>query len=181
MNNGRFKKGHTPWHKGKTIKNWIPNNCLECKQPIINKPYSVSIPQWLNKKYCNFKCWGNHQSKVLKGCISPMKGRKHTLEAKEKDRLAHLKPNGITRLFRKQYYTLKGLERYARLKGAEGKFTLEEWNQLLCKHEYKCVHCGYNGKLTKDHIIPLTKGGSNYITNIQPLCQSCNSSKGNRL
>lgn len=177
MNNSNKKK--------RIIKIWIPNNCLECKQPIINKPYKVSIPQWLKKKYCNFKCWGNHQSKVLKGCKSPMKGRKHTLEAKHKDRLAHLGnrsylwKGGIT-TDRKEYYNLKALERQARLKGAEGKFTLEEWNQLLCKHEYKCVHCGYTGKLTKDHIVPLTKGGSNYITNIQPLCQSCNSSKGNR-
>jgi 5-methylcytosine-specific restriction endonuclease McrA len=44
----------------------------------------------------------------------------------------------------------------------------------------KCLGCGKVKKLAYDHIHPLMLGGENSITNIQPLCRSCNSRKGSR-
>jgi 5-methylcytosine-specific restriction endonuclease McrA len=70
-------------------------------------------------------------------------------------------------------------ERRARLRGAEGKYTVKEWNNLIEKYCNKCVCCGRTDvKLTVDHVKPLIAGGNNTIDNIQPLCKSCNSSKG---
>ena len=43
---------------------------------------------------------------------------------------------------------------------------------------YKCKNCNGKFELTIDHIIPLTKGGTNDESNLQILCIVCNSRKG---
>ncbi len=71
--------------------------------------------------------------------------------------------------------------RRARARGAGGSFTTEQWLAVCDHFGNKCPGCGRYAKLTQDHIIPLSLGGTNDISNIQPLCQSCNCKKNNRV
>ena len=55
--------------------------------------------------------------------------------------------------------------------------TYEQWEDLKRRAKNRCVKCHKKVLLTRDHIIPLSKGGNDAITNIQPLCWPCNSRK----
>jgi len=44
-----------------------------------------------------------------------------------------------------------------------------------------CAKCESEYRLTVDHIIPLSKGGNNELSNLQVLCAECNASKGNKV
>ena len=82
---------------------------------------------------------------------------------------------------RKQFERLKNMyslspneqEGYKRPSIPE-KTRIEVWR----RDEGKCVKCGSNERLEYDHIIPISKGGSNTARNIQLLCEKCNRSKG---
>lgn len=59
-----------------------------------------------------------------------------------------------------------------------GRHTRAEWYALIAKHDGRCVYCARRPQvLTKDHIVPVSRGGSDAITNIVPCCRSCNSRK----
>jgi 5-methylcytosine-specific restriction endonuclease McrA len=87
---------------------------------------------------------------------------------------------------RKYAHTEKGRTimlqcKYRRRNYSAGKFDMEAWKEKLESLHYKCQMCGTDERITIDHIIPLSKGGTNHIDNLQPLCHSCNSSKNNKL
>jgi 5-methylcytosine-specific restriction endonuclease McrA len=90
--------------------------------------------------------------------------------------------------YRKKYFKtesgIKAISKWNRRKrvrrlGADGFY---DWDICLKIYGNKCAICkSDNKKLEADHIIPLTKGGTNWQFNIQPLCKSCNCSKYNRI
>ncbi len=64
--------------------------------------------------------------------------------------------------------------------GCSGSHTVQEWKDKLSLYGYRCAYCGRKTRLSRDHIVSLTNGGTNDISNIIPVCKRCNSSKGNR-
>lgn len=51
----------------------------------------------------------------------------------------------------------------------------------VIQRDKKCLNCGSIENLTVDHIVPISKGGTNVLVNLQTLCESCNFRKGNQI
>lgn len=68
-----------------------------------------------------------------------------------------------------------------RKKGAGGYPTFKQVNELYERYFGLCVYCHINKATTLDHVIPISRNGSNNIENLMPACLSCNSSKGGKL
>lgn len=147
---------------------WIDYKCDYC-----GKWNKEPISKFKRKKrhFCDRKCYALYRKEKMPFYEQPSykgvrkKGQTkqiyHKLYCKKHPkRISHLKAR-----------------RYAREKGAVGSHTLKEWEDLQIEFDNKCAFCRKKTKLTKDHIIPLSEGGTDYIENIQPLCRSCNSKK----
>jgi len=59
---------------------------------------------------------------------------------------------------------------------------------LFARDDYRCQYCGrpaaelkHRESLTRDHLIPMSRGGHNDWTNVVTACSSCNTRKANRL
>ena len=63
---------------------------------------------------------------------------------------------------------------------SDGSVNKESIIYMLESQKYKCLNCGACLKTNKweaDHIVPLHKGGTHSIKNMQILCMSCNRKK----
>ena len=79
-----------------------------------------------------------------------------------------------------EYYGFMSTRRKLRKIENGGSHTLGEWETLKAQYNWTCPCCKKSEpeiKLTEDHIVAISKGGSDNVENIQPLCLSCNSSK----
>jgi 5-methylcytosine-specific restriction endonuclease McrA len=59
---------------------------------------------------------------------------------------------------------------------------------LFARDRYRCQYCGRTAvelkpreSLTRDHLIPLSRGGTNEWTNVVTACSPCNTRKANRM
>ncbi len=84
---------------------------------------------------------------------------------------------------RRAYLKYRREKAMARLVKCEVRdFTRADWWATLKEFDYRCAYCLRKmQRLTKDHVIPLHRGGNHTKSNIVPACKRCNSSKGTNL
>ena len=144
----------------KAVKKWQTNNAEKFKE--INRNWKKTHPK---QHYQHQKNWVNtHEDKARQVSRSwrernPEYGRDWRKNNRDKI----------------QNYEQK---RRARLAEVGGDLTVDEWEAIQEYFGHKCLCCGREDvKLTIDHVLPISLGGSHTADNIQPLCGPCNSSK----
>jgi 5-methylcytosine-specific restriction endonuclease McrA len=136
----------------------IIKHCEICSKAIEVKVSHASV----EGRYCSMECRGVGYHTRMAGSGNPNwkhgKGKTHQ--------------RGYGSQFNSRRRLLK--------MNAQGKHSTEQWEQLKAQYDYTCLCCGQKEpeiKLTYDHIVPLVRGGSDDISNAQPLCYSCNRKK----
>ena len=160
--------------------------CKECSKEFIPYKFGDGRQKFCGSN-CQYKNWVGENKERAKSIRLKSKlkhrearlryGLKYYSEHKEELRVKLL----AWRRKNKAKVVQQVLLRRYREQGTLGSHTLEQWSDLKNKYRQRCAKCKKKEILTRDHIIPITKGGSNDISNIQPLCRPCNSKKFNHL
>jgi len=69
--------------------------------------------------------------------------------------------------------------------GGSGRLPLAKWmalrDSIFDRDGFRCAYCGATDRpLHCDHIIPLSRGGTNVVSNLVTACQDCNLAKSNK-
>jgi 5-methylcytosine-specific restriction endonuclease McrA len=155
-------KDESEFYKGKDRKDGYFSWCKECC-----KEHQKKYKETNRKRMKEYRIKNPNKIKEWRE-----KNREHLREYERKR--YELNPERAIQYSRK---------RKLRMKGIEAKLTQEDWNTLLEAFENKCFICRREEpeiKLTKDHILPISKGGDDSFENIMVICNFCNSRKGTK-
>ena len=141
--------------------------CLSCKKNFVTGKFQPNRQKCCSA-ICNWKYYYSlNKERYYLGSIQWQKKNPEKLRESQ----------------RKYYWSHTEKVRLQKRARNTGHITEKQWISLCDESLYTCKHCNkvfHISLLSIDHIIPITLGGSNDISNLQPLCLPCNKRKGNR-
>jgi 5-methylcytosine-specific restriction endonuclease McrA len=163
--------------------------CVRCSA--CSKPIEIAARYLRYSNFCSRSCAGKASALPYARWKDPDHIKRYLREYNKKNREQHrkrsiewTKNNPEKRKEIRKRWTEKNWDRIIAIaqnrRAAFGSISGEEWTELKKRCGGVCISCHRVRPLTIDHIKPLSKGGTNTIENVQPLCKSCNSSKGAR-
>lgn len=156
----------TVWYKlHLTPKNNPPRPCIICGKIFVKKFI-------LDAKTCDKKCskkldYKKNKDRYIKRAAEWLKAN----------------PEKRREIYRKNYHKYIIEKRISqRIRKMKSDISKSDWFKLCNALNFQCQLCFKTfpyEKLTIDHRIPISKGGTSSLLNIQPLCHGCNARKSN--
>jgi len=169
-------KARSEFHKRKTSRDGLRCDCKECVKEYKAKYYVENREE---KKAATAKYRADNPENVLASRAKyRAKNRGKIKERCSKWRAENPDYDAKYRKANPDKARVKESRRRASLANAQGTHTAD---QLKARFDYqgnKCVYCDSTENLHADHMIPLSRGGTNFASNMAPACASCNLSKG---
>lgn len=157
----RFFSG-IPCKNGHLTERWSSNNiCIQCY--VSNRP-----PRVLTADEVAYRAaWRRNNAE-----LSRKYRRLAYLRNKSKERASSDAWNANNR----EKVRVIDRNRKARMRNADGAHTAADVADILRLQKGKCAYCRtrLGGKYHVDHVLPISKGGSNGRENLQITCEGCN-------
>lgn len=143
---------------------------------------AVRISRDQNKEAINLRRRLAYQNNPEKREAVRRQNRENYLKNRE-ERIAYANE------YQKNNPQVAALTRQARKAAESYKITQRDHRRLLERYRHACAYCevklapwgrAFPNSLQWDHVIPLSKGGTNSVGNILPTCRTCNRSKSAR-
>lgn len=166
----KIKKSLNDFHKSSNTKDGAQGHCKDCKK-ILSKKYEKNRDAETKKKY--------HKNDWQKKKNNPQYLKQHkewlykNSEYVKKKAKEYREKNKILLLISRS-------NQKSKQKGYYGVISMKEWEFVLLMTRYMCIACEDNTADSIDHVLPLSRGGTNTVNNIQPMCLKCNLKKGAR-
>lgn len=145
---------------------------------ICGKEFEVYNNQWRkDAKYCGNDC--NAKSRLGEKHWNYKHGEKWRKEDRQEYQKQHYQSH-------KKEYKRRAFINKPKTRGSQldANYTYKDWLKLVREHKNRCYYCGIKmtrkeglHQRTRDHIVPLSNGGLDVLSNIVPACKSCNGRK----
>lgn len=172
------EKTNDNFHRQATQKDGLHPWCKQC-----GRDYRLTN---IERERARLKEWyyRNHNKRLAQNRASRLKNKERI--AKQRQQFTLDNKEMLSRRWKvwssqnQDYIKAKRAKRRALEADSSGSFTKAEWKTLKQQYDNSCLACGLSEpdvELVPDHIVPLVRGGTSFISNIQPLCRYCNGSK----